>query len=80
MGAMAEVINNNDARYQLFGNLRTKYPKKGAPKHEVIDGVNVLSGMGWSYDPGISATGKDCKYISMNNANSSHIEPIKRKR
>ena len=79
MGAMAEVINNNDARYQLFGNLRTKYPKKGAPKHEVIDGVNVLSGMGWSYDPGISATGKDCKYISMNNANSSHIEPIKRK-
>jgi hypothetical protein len=80
MGAMAEVINNNDARYQLFGNLRTKYPKKGAPKHEVIDGVSVLSGMGWSYDPGISATGKDCKYISMNNANSSHIEPIKRKR
>jgi hypothetical protein len=79
MGAMAEVINNNDARYQLFGNLRTKYPKKGAPKHEVIDGVNVLSGMGWSYDPGISATGKDCKYISMNNANSSHIEPMKRK-
>jgi hypothetical protein len=79
MGAMAEVINNNDARYQLFGNLRTKYPKKGPPKHEVIDGVNVLSGMGWSYDPGISATGKDCKYISMNNANSSHIEPIKRK-
>ena len=80
MGATAEVINNNDARYQLFGNLRTKYPKKGAPKHEVIDGVSVLSGMGWSYDPGISATGKDCKYISMNNANSSHIEPIKRKR
>ena len=79
MGATAEVINNNDARYQLFGNLRTKYPKKGAPKHEVIDGVTVLSGMGWSYDPGISATGKDCKYISMNNANSSHIEPIKRK-
>ncbi len=79
MGAIAEVINNNDARYQLFGNLRTRYPKKGAPKHEVIDGVNVLSGMGWSYDPGIAATGKECKYISMNNANSSHIEPIQRK-
>lgn len=84
MGAMAESINNNDMRYQLFSNLRTKYSKAKAgkvkpPVHEVIDGVSTLNGMGWSYDPGIAATGKDCKFISMNNANSSHIEPVKRK-
>ena len=84
MGAMAESINNNDMRYQLFSNLRTKYSKAKAgkvkpPVHEVIDGVSTLNGMGWSYDPGIAATGKDCKFISMNNANSSHIEPVTRK-
>ncbi len=78
MGAIAETLNNNDMDYQLFGNLRTVYPKKGDPRHETIDGVTTLSGMGWSYDPGIAATGKECKYLSLNNANSSHIEPIKR--
>ena len=78
MGAIAEALNNNDMDYQLFGNLRTVYPKKGEPRHETIDGVSTLSGMGWSYDPGIAATGKECKYLSLNNANSSHIEPIKR--
>ena len=84
MGAVAEGINNNDMKYQLFSNLRTKYSKAKAgkvkpPVHEVIDGVSTLNGMGWSYDPGIAATGKDCKFISMNNANSSHINPIRRK-
>lgn len=84
MGAVAEGINNNDMKYQLFSNLRTKYSKAKAgkvkpPVHEVIDGVSTLNGMGWSYDPGISATGKECKFISMNNANSSHINPIRRK-
>lgn len=79
MGAIAEKLNNNDMEYQLFGNLRTVYPKKGEPRHETIDGVTTLSGMGWSYDPGIAATGKECKYLSLNNANSSHIEPMKRK-
>ena len=79
MGAIAEALNNNDMDYQLFGNLRTVYPKKGEPRHETIDGVTTLSGMGWSYDPGIAATGKECKYLSLNNANSSHIEPISRK-
>lgn len=77
MGAVAEAINNADVDYQLFGNLRTKYTKKGV-QHEVIDGVNVVSGMGWSYDPGIAATGKECKYLALNNANSSHIEPIQK--
>ena len=77
MGAIAEAINNADIDYQLFGNLRTKYTKKGI-QHETIDGVNTVSGMGWSYDPGIAATGKECKYLALNNANSSHIEPIKK--
>jgi len=77
MGAVAEAINNADIDYQLFGNLRTKYTKKGV-QHETIDGVNTVSGMGWSYDPGIAATGKECKYLALNNANSSHIEPIKK--
>ena len=77
MGAIAEALNNADIDYQLFGNLRTKYTKKGI-QHETIDGVNTVSGMGWSYDPGIAATGKECKYLALNNANSSHIEPIKK--
>ena len=79
MGAAVEVINNNDMEYQLFGNIRTKYPKKGTPTHEVIDGVTTLSGMRWSYDPGINASGKECKWLSMGNANSSHIVPIETK-
>ena len=79
MGAIAETLNNNDMDYQLFGNLRTVYPKKGEPRHETIDGVTTLSGMGWSFDPGIAAVGKECKFLSLNNANSSHIEPVKRK-
>ena len=75
-GNLMQEINNRDTEYNKFNNVKHKVGKSGYHTDEA-DGINVISGMNFSCDPGYNVSTRT-KKVSPENRNPSAIIHIDR--